>query len=93
MPRDFYGKEVRGSLVDESDSRLLSELSSNPHITVRELASKIGVTERQAYRKISLLVTKGLIRREGGKKNGVWVVDSRIEHRRSDISETDAMSG
>ncbi len=93
VPRDFYGREIRDSSIDESDSRLLSELSSNPHITVRELASKIGVTERQAYRRLSSLTSKGMIRREGGKKNGVWVVDSRIEHHRSDIRETDAMSG
>lgn len=53
---------------------LLKIISENPSITQVQLAEKMGVTDRTIKRKMKLLQEKGLIQREGSKRNGKWIV-------------------
>lgn len=50
----------------------------NPTITIPELAEKMSgkktITTRTIERDLAYLQAKGLLRREGGRKNGKWVI-------------------
>ena len=46
----------------------------NPSITRKELAIKIGKSERTIKTKVSSLKEKGYIQRLNGKRNGIWQV-------------------
>lgn len=60
---------------------LLKIIAGNPSITQVQLAEKMGVTDRTIKRKMKLLQEKGLIQREGGKRNGKWIVLENTESR------------
>ena len=53
---------------------LLREISKNPSITHKELATVTGISERTIKRKTVALQEKGLLRRKNGKRNGQWEV-------------------
>ena len=42
--------------------------------TQKDLAVKVGKSERSIKRKTVLLQEKGFIKRESGKRNGKWIV-------------------
>ena len=46
----------------------------NPSITQKELAGIIGKSERTIKTRTVEMQEKGLIRRENGKRNGMWEV-------------------
>ena len=51
---------------------ILNEIRRKPEITQRELAERIGKSERTIKTRTVELQKKGLIRRENGKRNGRW---------------------
>ena len=53
---------------------IINELTNNPSITQKELAVKIGKSERTIKTRTVEMQEKGLISRENGKRNGKWVV-------------------
>ena len=53
---------------------ILSILAENPTVTAAELASMLGLTSRHIQRLIKDLVEKEIIRREGGRKLGKWII-------------------
>ena len=53
---------------------VLDEIIANPEITQKEIAVKIGKSERTVRNKISGLKEKGILKRVNGKKNGKWQV-------------------
>ncbi|MDG6224094.1 MAG: DeoR family transcriptional regulator [Candidatus Thermoplasmatota archaeon] len=52
----------------------MQEIEKNDTITIPELASLIGVTERSIERNIQKLQSDGLLRRTGGRKEGRWEI-------------------
>ncbi|MCL1811214.1 MAG: putative DNA binding domain-containing protein [Methanomassiliicoccaceae archaeon] len=52
----------------------LDVLSSNPDATIPELAEQTGRSQRTISRELREYRNAGLLRREGAKKNGQWVV-------------------
>ena len=44
------------------------------NVTASELSQKLGLTSRHIQRLIKDLAYKGIIRREGGRKLGKWVI-------------------
>lgn len=56
------------------DLAIIKVLKDNPQITQKDLALKIGKSERSIKRKTVLLQEKGFIKRESGKRNGKWIV-------------------
>ena len=53
---------------------ILTELKNNPLITQKELALKIGKSERTIKTRTIELQKKGYLKRENGKRNGKWEV-------------------
>lgn len=53
---------------------ILKELIRNPSVTQKELAFKIGKSERTVKTRTVEMQEKGLISRENGKRNGKWKV-------------------
>ncbi len=53
---------------------LLREISKNPSVTQKELATLIGKSERTVKSKTVELQEKGLLRRKNGRRNGQWDV-------------------
>jgi ATP-dependent DNA helicase RecG len=52
----------------------LEAIKRNPAITIDALAETLAVKKRTLERDIAELQKCGILKREGGKKNGVWVV-------------------
>jgi ATP-dependent DNA helicase RecG len=53
---------------------ILDVIKDNPTITINALAKILAVKKRTLERDIAELQKSGILKREGGKKNGVWVV-------------------
>ena len=69
---------VKNGVKEMSDVQgtVLNEIQNNPRITTSELAQKTGIKFRTLQRYISQLQTLGILAREGGRKDGYWVVMS-----------------
>lgn len=75
---------LNGTLKDKNDTlndtlkvnqrQILEEIKVQPQITQKELAEKIGVKRRQVSRIMKTLQEKGIIRRVGSKKTGLWEI-------------------
>ena len=75
-------EEIQSAKVDNpkcnncilEEMTILKELVKNPSITQKELALKIGKSERTVKTRTGEMQEKGLICRENGKRNGRWKV-------------------
>lgn len=75
-------EEIQSAKVDNpkcnncilEEMTILKELVKNPSITQKELALKIGKSERTVKTRTVEMQEKGLICRENGKRNGRWKV-------------------
>ena len=55
-------------------------ISSNPGITISEMAANIGVSDRQVRKYLKRMTDMKFIVREGGRKNGTWrIIDGDYE--------------
>ena len=63
--------------LSEVQRIIVDEIRRNPSITTNEMAQKTGVKFRTLQRYISQLQTLGILVREGGRKDGYWVVAKR----------------
>lgn len=55
-------------------------ISSNPRITVAEMAANIGISDRQVRKYLKRMTDMKSIVREGGRKNGTWkIIDGDYE--------------
>lgn len=57
---------------------VLRELAMNSRVTQKQLAGLLGVSERTVKTRTVELQSKGLLRREGGRRNGHWVVSESV---------------
>ena len=57
---------------------LLRFVKENPDATQVEIAKHIGKSERTVKRMTPVLIERGLLERENGKRNGKWVVKCEI---------------
>lgn len=57
---------------------VLKCLAANPKMTQKELAEKIGCSERTVKTRTVALQERGLLMRENGKRNGRWVVAAKL---------------
>ena len=55
---------------------IIQQLQQNPNITIRELASFIGISTRAIEKALSQLSQNSLVVRVGGRKTGYWIVKS-----------------
>ena len=62
--------------LDERENQLLLLLRESPELTRQKLAERLGCSESTVKRELKLLSDKGILRRIGSKKTGVWVIHS-----------------
>lgn len=70
-------KDVTLGVTKEIISRrntIMELIQNNSEITICELSKKINVTERTIKRDLSVLQKSGFIIREGGRKEGKWII-------------------
>ncbi len=53
---------------------ILRLIVENPNITQKEIANKIGKSERTVKNRVASLKEKGYIQRLNGKRNGKWEI-------------------
>lgn len=61
-----YGTKAFGIIVEH--------MLNNPQVTIDELVGLTRISRRQMVRYVKELSDKGIIRREGGRKLGKWVI-------------------
>lgn len=67
-------KDVTKELSDRQ-TIILSLMASDDTITTTEMSQKTGVERRTIQRDIEALQKAGILRREGGRKDGRWVIE------------------
>lgn len=69
---------VKGGVkeLDEIQEVIVKEMLFDPYITTSELAQKTGIKFRTLQRYVSQLQAAGIIIRDGGRKEGKWVITS-----------------
>ena len=67
------GKTEHANLTD-NERTVLYLIQQNQMITAAEIAASMGVSARTAERTVKSLKEKGLIAREGAKRNGRWII-------------------
>ena len=65
--------------LTEVQEVVVKEMLFNPYITTSELAQKTGIKFRTLQRYVSQLQAAGIIIREGGRKEGKWVILNKKE--------------
>lgn len=64
--------------LSERQENIISFIKLHPAITIQELAQRMSgkkaVTTRTIERDIAALQAKGILKREGGRKSGKWIV-------------------
>ena len=63
---------LKGLSIEEK--AILEVIIATPEITQKDIASKIGKSERTVRNKINSLKEKGMLERINGKRNGKWKV-------------------
>ena len=68
------GKECKKEL-SELQMLIMGALSENAKLTIPELARKMGISARKISQELKSLQEEfQVLKREGGRKNGYWVV-------------------
>ena len=49
-------------------------MRGNPQITYKEIEALLGIKRRALFGRIKKLKEMGLLRREGGRSSGKWIV-------------------
>ncbi|MBR5077909.1 MAG: putative DNA binding domain-containing protein [Victivallales bacterium] len=68
------GVESKNVVLPQDRIGILQMIQENPHITAKELATKLHTTTRTAERIFRQLKQSGKIRREGSDRYGHWIV-------------------
>ena len=61
---------------EKSSEKILDEIRKNPKITVIELSSALGISSRAIEKSMRQLRESGVIKREGGRKIGYWIINN-----------------
>lgn len=60
--------------LDMNERNVLNVISVSPEVTVKRIADEIGLSLRQCERVVKALRDKGIIARDGSRKNGKWTI-------------------
>lgn len=58
-------------------TKIIEQMLQNPQITASEIARNLGITQRTVERRMKDLRDAGVIKREGGRKQGYWKIIER----------------
>lgn len=67
-----------GLNLNERELQIIELLRNKPNSTINEIAASAGCSKRTIERSVAELKSKGIIDKEGSKKNGVWRVNNNI---------------
>lgn len=62
---------------EKSSEKILALLSSEPTLAARQLAQRLGISQRAVEKQIAKLRAEGRLRRTGPAKGGHWVVERK----------------
>lgn len=62
--------------LTERQQVILNLIKEDPSLSANEMSQKTGMTSRTIQRDLALLHEKGILYREGGRKDGRWVIKS-----------------
>lgn len=75
---EMSGKNVRKELTERQ--RLIMELvARDTQMTVNVMSEKLGVNEKTIRRDLAALKAASLLTREGGRKQGAWIINNMEE--------------
>jgi ATP-dependent DNA helicase RecG len=60
--------------LSTNQENILQLLTKTPSLTQAQLAERINITPKNIRNNINKLKTLGLLKREGGRKQGIWIV-------------------
>ena len=60
--------------ITETEEKIIEMVRENPHVTQSAISTRIGLTRQYVGRCMDALQAKGMIRRVGPDKGGVWEV-------------------
>ena len=66
-------KDERKELT-ERQKVIVNLIKGNDRITIDEMTEKVKVSEKTIRRELSVLYEKGILIREGGRKDGRWTI-------------------
>ena len=55
-------------------NQILKMISDNPKVTRKQMSSELGISDRMVAKYLKKLQDNGIVRREGGKFGGEWVI-------------------
>ena len=58
----------------ERQTLILNPIKANDLITIQQMTQKANVSEKTIKRELAILQGKGFLTREGGRKEGKWVI-------------------
>ena len=70
----IYSMEYEEGTTEKTTEKILNLISENPNVTTDELARLCNLTPDGVYYHTKRLRDKGVLIREGGRKEGHWVV-------------------
>ena len=60
--------------VSDRQGLILLLIKTNELITIKEMTQKVKVSEKTIKRELATLQELGILSREGGRKDGLWVI-------------------
>lgn len=72
-------RSVPVKTAHSTDEDVLNYLSCHKTATIAEISSYFGISTSTVMRTINKLRSKGVLRRDGSKRNGTWTVRRRLE--------------
>ncbi len=76
-PKVESAESAHADTKEKTSGKIIELILQNASITIPEMASKIGITERSIERNIRKLQTEGKLKRIGPAKGGHWVVKEK----------------
>jgi len=79
FPNINYSPEEKDSIavkseLSERERDIIKLIRANPEITVSEINEQLGISIKQIRTSIENLKTRGLLKRIGSKKTGLWIL-------------------
>lgn len=63
-----------GEKLGENEIKILESISSNPHITIKQLSKELQISTTAVENNIKKLKKKNLLKRVGPPKGGHWEI-------------------
>lgn len=74
--KDFIKDFTKENLtqVSERQEKILFMIAEDETLTSQKIAQKTGVSQRTILKDLTLLQALGILARDGGRKDGSWVI-------------------